>query len=76
MEFKIGHKYQINSKTNINNPPDQENNADKDGIITYLQTYLKIHGLWKNKINYLNYINKLVTNGKIYQNNLPEGIYY
>ena len=70
MEFKIGHKYQINLKNNIYNLQDQENNVDKDGIIIYLLIFQKIHGQWNNRTNYLDYIDRLVINGKIYQNNL------
>jgi hypothetical protein len=70
MESKIGHKYPINLKININILQDQENNVDKDGITIYLLIFQRIHGQWKNRINYLDCIDRLVINGKIYQNSL------
>lgn len=70
MESKIGHKYQINLKNNINNLQGQENNVDKDGIIIYLLISQRIHGQWNNRINYFVYTDRLVINGKISQKNL------
>ncbi len=70
MEYKIGHKYQINLKNNINSLQGQENSVDKDGIIISLLIFQRIHGQWNNKTNYFDYIDRLVINGKIYQSNL------
>ncbi len=73
MESKIGLKFQTNLQKNILPPKDPANNVDNAGIITFLQLFPKIHGLFKNKISFLNFIDSKEISGKTYQNNSLAG---
>jgi hypothetical protein len=71
--FKIGHKFLINLGKSTRSQIVLENNVDKDGIIIYLLMFLKMLGLWRNKINFSNYIESLVINGNKFPKILLEG---
>lgn len=73
MEFKTGPKFQTNFPNNIPLPNGQENNADKDGTIIFLPSFLKTRGLSRNKTSFSSSIDNKEINGKTSPKNSQAG---